>query len=187
MDISVFKGNMEEIWKDIPGYEGYYQASNLGRIRSLDRYVRYKKNRLRKYPGKILIQSIGGNKYFKVGLNKYGKMKNYSVHKLIALTFITNNYKYEMNNHIDGNKLNNNVNNLEWCDRSRNQIHAYQNGLQKIKRGENVNGAKLTKEMVNIIRKSITLSQHELAIIFNVCQQTISDIQKFKRWKIMEA
>jgi DNA-binding transcriptional regulator YiaG len=163
-----------------------YQVSNLGRIRSLDRYVGYKNNKLRLFPGKILNQTIITNGYYKVVLSKNSKMKNYSVHRLIILSFLSNPNNYEFANHKDGNKLNNNVDNLEWCNRSQNQIHAYRNGLQKVKHGKDVNGSKLTEEMVKIIRKSITLSQYELANIFGVCQQTISDIQKLKRWKYLE-
>lgn len=108
---------MKEIWKDIPGYEGLYQASNLGRIRSLIR-------------NKILIGGIK-NGYREVILCKNGKRKYMLVHRLIAQTFLENKKNKPQINHIDGNKHNNNVNNLEWCTRSENMKHAYKIGLQK--------------------------------------------------------
>ena len=94
-----------EIWKDIEGYEGYYQVSNLGRVKSL--YGN----------GKILSQSIEKN-YYKVRLCKNGVTKCFSVHRLVAFAFIenTNKENFTMVNHKDENKLNNYVENLEWCD-----------------------------------------------------------------------
>lgn len=113
----------KEIWKDIPGYEGFYQASNLGRVKSVTRIITDKHGILRKLYGTILHQYIGTNKYYQVNLSVNGKMKTEKVHKLIGLAFLPKeNPTYEIN-HKDENKLNNKANNLEWCSRSYNMLY----------------------------------------------------------------
>ena len=112
---------MEEVWKDIGGYEGLYQVSNLGRIKSLDR-------RTMKWKIKALGFN-GKNKYLQVSLYKNNIEKRYLVHRLVAQAFIPNLYNKETINHKDGNKQNNNVNNLEWATRSENSQHAFRTGL----------------------------------------------------------
>ena len=117
---------MEEIWKDIRGYEGLYQISNLGRIKSLPKWrVKYG------YGEIILKQSIGKKGYKVISLNKNKKRKQYKVHRLIAEAFIPNPENKPQINHIDGNKLNNDINNLEWCTQNENIQHAYNTGLYK--------------------------------------------------------
>lgn len=108
--------NNEEIWKDIIGYEGLYQVSSLGRVRSLDRYD--SNNHFLK--GRILKLSANGKGYLKVALNSNGKAKTYSVHRLVLQSFIPNPDNLPQVNHKDENKTNNNVDNLEWCDNSYN-------------------------------------------------------------------
>lgn len=104
----------QEIWKDIPNYEGIYQASNLGNIRSLDRKVwNYNKK------GRILKQNKSTSGYLYVTLNG----KKYYTHILIAKTFLNNDKNLEQVNHKDFNKLNNCVNNLEWISRIGNIRH----------------------------------------------------------------
>ena len=122
----------EEIWKDIVGYEGLYQVSNFGRVKSLDRIV-YTANGIRKYHGKILKQILDSQKfYFLVRLSKYGIVRIFQVHRLVAQTFIPNPENKPQVNHIDGNKKNNCLNNLEWNSRSENQQHALKNGLRTL-------------------------------------------------------
>ena len=107
---------MEEIWKDINDYEGLYQVSNLGRIKSLKRKVDAGNGKMRwQYERIMSNKKTNGNGYNIVSLHKNGKSKNKCVHRLVAEMFIknTNNYKYI--NHKDENKQNNCVNNLEWC------------------------------------------------------------------------
>lgn len=118
---------MQEIWKDIEGYEGLYQVSNLGRVRALPK---------RKWNGRVWCdckgyykkQSNNGSGYLIVNLKKGGNQKNYLVHRLVAMTFIANKNEYPCVNHIDLNKQNNNVNNLEWCTHKENTTHAHVNG-----------------------------------------------------------
>lgn len=103
-----------EIWKRIPGYENY-EASNIGRVRSVDRCVIYANNRgTRFYYGKVLSQNIVGG-YCTVNLC-FGKNKySVKVHRLVALAFLQNPNNYPIINHKDENKQNNHVSNIEWC------------------------------------------------------------------------
>lgn len=121
---------MEEIWKDISEYEGYYQVSNLGNVRSLPRIVRYKNSGLRKYPGKLLSSEMMKDNYQRVVLMKNGVKTKFRIHRLVATAFIPNVNNKPFINHIDGNKSNNVVNNLEWCTASENIIHADKCGLR---------------------------------------------------------
>lgn len=108
-----------ETWADIDGYEKLYQVSTLGRVRSLDRLVRNGNGyRLRK--GRILKPQLNGSGYQQVHLSKDGNAKNYQVHQLVAQAFIPNPLQLPQVNHINENKVDNRVENLEWCDRSYN-------------------------------------------------------------------
>lgn len=125
-----------EIWKAIIGYEGFYEISNKGRVRSLDRTVYFRNNKgKRKYIGKI-IKPKYRNGYQFVNLYKNKHCKTCSVHRLVALHFIPNPNNYELINHKDGIKSNNKVENLEWCDYAYNYKHAIENRLTTI----NING-----------------------------------------------
>ena len=104
----------KEIWKDIKGYEGLYQVSNLGNVKR-NNHILYKT--LRNYLG--------------VKLSKNNIKKFKSIHRLVAETFIPNLENKKQVNHIDGNKLNNCVDNLEWCTASENTKHAFKIGLEK--------------------------------------------------------
>lgn len=103
---------MQEVWKDIKGYEGLYQVSNFGRIKSLER-KRIDRNQI--LPEKILSIRKKENGYLTVSLNKNTKDKKHLVHRLVAQAFIPNIDNKPCINHKDENKTNNNVDNLEWC------------------------------------------------------------------------
>ena len=105
---------MEEIWKDIKGYEGLYQASSLGRIRSLDRIVPYK-NGKRFYMGKILSPHDNTKGYLYLNLSKNNSVQRFYVHKLVAETFLNNHLGLTEVNHKDECKYNNAIENLEFC------------------------------------------------------------------------
>lgn len=116
-----------EIWKDIKGYKGYYQISNLGKVKSMDRYAKVCGGGLRAVKGKILKPQIMTNGYLYYGLNRDGKVKNHSAHRLVAVHFIPNpNNKPEVN-HIDENIKNNTVRNLEWVTSKENANHGTRN------------------------------------------------------------
>lgn len=111
----------KEIWKDLIGYEGYYMVSNYGRIRSLERTV---KNRTNKVADKILkLSDRNGYKY--IQLCKNNEKPFHPVHRIVANNFIPNTHNKPHVNHIDGNPSNNNVSNLEWCTPSENELHSY--------------------------------------------------------------
>lgn len=125
---------MEEIWKDIKGYEGIYQVSNTGKIKSLDRIIYQDKDGLtysRLIKGKVLKYNYDKQGYLLVHLCINGIRKCFKVHRLVAEAFIENVEQKQYVNHIDGNKKNNVMNNLEWVTPSENNIHAYKIGLSK--------------------------------------------------------
>jgi hypothetical protein len=101
---------MKEIWKEIKDYEGLYQISNLGRVKSLEKKVGFRKRK-----EKILKQHFDKDGYVKVYLCKNSKVKFLSVHRLIAQAFIPNPDELPQINHKDENKANNKIENLEWC------------------------------------------------------------------------
>lgn len=113
---------MKEVWKDIPQYEGLYQASNLGRIRSLYNYKRNGTN--------ILVPKIKRG-YYQIGLRKEGIRKWHQVQRLIAEAFISNPDNLPQVNHKNENKLDNRVDNLEWCSVSYN--NCYGTRIQRVK------------------------------------------------------
>ena len=122
---------IKEEWKDIKNYEGLYQVSNLGKIKSVNKLVKNKGNFKKKIKERILKPSKVYNGYLRLTLSKNGIHKNYRVHRLVAEAFIPNLNNYEDINHIDGNKQNNCIDNLEWCSRKQNIIHSWKNGLSK--------------------------------------------------------
>lgn len=113
-----------EIWKTIVGYEGYYEVSNYGRIKRLPTVIRYRDNRMRNYPGKIMKQENTIEGYLRIVLCKDNKKTRYMVHRIVANTFIPNPYNKAFVNHINGNKNDNSVENLEWCTQEENERHA---------------------------------------------------------------
>lgn len=117
-----------EIWKDIKGYNGLYQVSNFGRVKSLKRICNKGKgnyNRKEKIR-KLLIQKKVNCKtdYWRVGLSKNSKVTYYAVHRLVAVAFIENPDNKPYVNHKDGNGLNNRAENLEWVTNSENQLYS---------------------------------------------------------------
>lgn len=174
-----------EIWKDVVGYEGLYQVSNFGKVRVLDRAGTGK----RMIEGRTLKPAMSAG-YKCVALTKQGKHKTFKIHTLVCDAFLgkRTNTKIQCN-HINGNKLDNRVVNLEYCTRSENGIHAFRvlgRSRAYAVKGEKHGCAKLTNEDVISIRKLYTervYSQTELASIFNVRQTSISNIVLRKSWK----
>ena len=107
-----------EIWKDVAGYEGYYQVSNKGHVRSVERVVPFGKQ-ARTAPAKERIKRMDKRGYLTVTLSKGNSLKNAKVHRLVAEAFIPNPCNFPEVNHKDENKQNNSVDNLEWC------VHIY--------------------------------------------------------------
>lgn len=126
----------KEVFKDVIGYEGLYQISNYGNVKSLKRYNIFYcglRNEFLKRPVKEKILNFNKSKrgYLQVCLTKNGKYRTFLVHRLVAKTFLDDyNDKLQVN-HKDGNKENNYVGNLEWCTASENVKHAFDTGLKK--------------------------------------------------------
>lgn len=113
-------------WKPVVGYEGLYEISENGEVKkTYDSKNQYQ-------IGYILNPSINRNGYLQLWLYKNGIRKNHNIHRLVALSFIENTHNKPCINHKDGNKLNNNISNLEWCTYSENNRHAHLLGLNKI-------------------------------------------------------
>lgn len=119
---------MEEIWKDIPGYETLYQVSNFGRVKALSKIVTYSDGRNRHYEERILVETYDGGDYPKITLTSLDKShKQFHIHRLVALVFVDNPNQEAFNvvNHKDENKKNNHCTNLEWCDITYNNRYSH--------------------------------------------------------------
>lgn len=119
---------MTEEWKPISGYEGFYEVSNFGNIRSVDRYVRSGNGSLRKIPSRPVAQVVTHG-YKVVCLSRENKQKCIRVHKIVCSEFNGAGAPNEVVNHIDGDRMNNRFDNLEWVTQKENWEHAIKNGL----------------------------------------------------------
>lgn len=174
----------KEIWKDIPGYEGWYQGSSLGRIRSLNRWVNGKNGTKAKRTGKILKPVILDGRYYAVSICNNGKKKVIKIHRLVAETFISNPNNKPQINHIDCDIRNNNVKNLEWCTALENNRHMVINDRANPPIGERNGISKLTRNDVIQIRKRIANGeiQRHLAFEYGVSPAQINRIKSGERW-----
>lgn len=174
---------MKEEWKDIEGYEGFYQISNLGRVKSLGGWCGTAKRK-----EKIRSTSLTHDGYVKVRLIHQGKDKTMRVHRLVAEAFILNSENKDTVNHIDGNKQNNTVSNLEWVDRTEQMLHAYALGLKTSRVGSNNSNAKLTDEQVREIRKTYVPYSKEFGTValaekYGVTNRVVGLIVKNRAYK----
>jgi hypothetical protein len=172
-----------EQFRDILGYEGFYQVSNLGTVRSLDRTYVGKGGSLYPLKGIIMKQKSDRYGYMTIGLRDNKKRKDFLVHRLVANAFIENIDNKRSVNHIDGNKKNNNLSNLEWVTDKENSIHAYKTGLLKLKYGEDSKKSKLkTCDILAIRENKNNISQEKLAKQYNVGQPQIWRIVNRINW-----
>ena len=151
---------MEEIWKDIEGYEGIYQVSNFGRVKSCERIIQNSStlSGIQRIKERILINHIKGNGYHSVSLCVECRKHDFYIHRLVASIFIPNIENKNEVNHIDGNKSNNHVENLEWVTSKENVRHAFDkklidNGTIERRKHCVISAQKITKEQVIEFRK----------------------------------
>ncbi|MEO0849205.1 MAG: NUMOD4 domain-containing protein [Cyanobacteria bacterium J06648_1] len=178
-----------EVFADIRGYEGYYQVSNYGKVRSLDRVIKEKTGKTQTLKGRVLKLRINPGGYYYIGLGKNGTKATFAIHQLVAQVFLDNPENKPIVNHIDGKKLNNSVANLEWATYSENLKHAYKTGLRQAVQIEAVGSKnykrKLKPEQVIEIKRLLAtgnLTHKEIAIRFSVARSTITEIKSGKRW-----
>ena len=162
-----------EIWKDIKDYEGLYQVSNLGRVRSIDRMCKSNKNNIRIAKGKVLAQKTDKRGYKRVELSKNGKHKTFTVHRLVLSTFVENKSKFPCINHKDENPSNNVLDNLEWCTQKYNVN--YGTGIERMKNKIDYKaiGEKQGRKVIDITNNIIYSSIHEAGRITNINFQNI--------------
>lgn len=173
---------MKEIWKDVIGYEGLYQVSNIGNVKSLDRVVRY--GRTLKGKEKTKFEEKDG--YLVVALCKNGKAKHIKVHRLVATAFIENPFNLPEVNHKDENKKNNHFDNLEWCTTKHNINYGTRNAKVSLAlSGEKSRTHKLSKIQVQEIRElKDNFTRKELAQKYGVSVSQIGRILTNKEWKM---
>ena len=146
---------INEYYANIKGYEDLYQISNYGTIKSVTHYIIDKKGKSRLMKGKILKQTPDRkNGYLSVSLMKEGKKQTFRTHKLVASTFIPNPDKLPQVNHIDGDKENNYVGNLEWCSCKDNIHHAWKNKLNYVSEKHRQVASKTMKQRWENYRKN---------------------------------
>lgn len=149
-----------EIWKDIKGFEGLYQVSSIGTVSNF----------------KHLLKPRVEFGYRRVNLYRTGSYKLVFIHRLVAEHFIENPHGYPQVNHINGNKANNNAENLEWCTVSQNNLHAYRTGLRK---------TKLTQlDVINIRRTYPEKNTSYWATKLGVSRGSISAVIRGKNWRL---
>lgn len=140
-----------ENWKPVKGYEIFYEVSDKGRIRSLDRVTVFKDGRTRKFFGKILeIKTTNRSGYLTIGLHDNGSQKTVLVHRLVAEAFVDNPQSYNEVNHIDQDKLNNSAENLEWCTHKENVNHGDEIERGAIKQRRNFKQLDLNGNLIKI-------------------------------------
>ena len=145
---------MEEVWKDVVGYEGLYEVSSLGRVRSVDRIVAYRDGRKRFFKSAILQQRASTtSKYLSVPLYKDAKMKRHRVHRLVAEAFVPNPEEKPQVGHKDENYLNNAASNLEWVTiRENNSMPIHKARISGANNG--MYGRPMTDKQKEILRKA---------------------------------
>jgi hypothetical protein len=182
---------IDEKWKPVEGYCGFYEVSSLGKVRSVPRKITRKNGYPQTFAGGVLGQRFkkeknGRDGYLQVRLSLNGVGKTVPVHRLVATAFHGSQPKGCEVNHIDGIKANNSATNLEWVTRQQNRTHAIQNGLAVFVSGSKSGTAKLSEADVAQIRRLYSTGKYrqvDLAKQFGVIQITISRVVRGVTWQ----
>ena len=182
--------NDNEEWKPVVGYEGLYEISSHGNVRSLDRVIRITNH---KYLSKIIHigkerkKVLDAKGYYYIIVHNSGKRKGYKIHRMVADAFIPNPFKKPHVNHIDGNPINNCLSNLEWCTPLENVRHSrYVLNRKTFVRGDIHYCAKLKEKDINNIIKLRVYEKYKLkdiCKIYGISGSTICDILHNRTWK----
>lgn len=174
---------MQEIWRPAPGYEGFYEVSNLGRVKRPAQH-RKKSNGINQfYPDRVLKPHLV-NGYHYVGLRLDSSKKDFKqVHRLVAIAFIPNPENKPQVNHVNGDKTDNRVENLQWMTEQENIAHSVENGLRPL--GEKNPSAVLTEAQVLEIRATYgkTLTRKEAMEKYGISRGCLAGITRGKTWK----
>jgi hypothetical protein len=177
--------NQVEVWKDIVGYENFYQVSNLGRVKSLKSYLITKAGVVKPRHEKIMNQSLKSNGYKTIMFSVNNVQKRFYVHRLVAISFIKNLEKKSEVNHLNCIKTDNRFENLEWNTSTENKNHAMNNNL--FPKGEKSYSSKLTEKNILAIRRLYKINpnfnKRNIAKKLGVRDTTIHKIIKNKKWK----
>lgn len=180
-----------EVWLPVVGYEGLYECSNYGNVRSVTRRISLSNGGSRLRVGSVLKLGFNAKGYRQVDLSKDGTRQKYAVHRIVAFAFISQppTEKHQVN-HIDGNKVNNHISNLEWVTASYNMAHAHATGLFPRQDGIYGSNARLTEEQVLEIRSEYSkggCTQLELAEKHGVQRTTVWHVVNNKTWRTTQA
>ena len=174
-----------ETWKPVVGFEGLYEISDFGRIKSLDRMIQ-RRGHTKLLRGRLLTSSVNGAGHLQINLSNENK-KSFKVHRLVLEAFTGPCPQGLECCHNDGNHVNNHIENLRWDTRSSNIMDRVDHGVSN--RGERQGSSKLTEDQVHQIRtlcKHSDIPQREIGGMYGVNQQTVSKIHTRIRWAWLE-
>ena len=173
----------QEVWKQIKGYEGLYEISNLGRFKSCTRRIVKKNGAVNILKEKIIIPNCNTkDRYVNVCITKNGKAKTIALHILLATAFISNPENKPCINHINGKKKDNALSNLEWVTYSENMIHALDTGLRPFLFGEKATNKKLNEKIVLEIFNNTVDDVKKICKNYNITAQHYDHIKTGYSW-----
>jgi hypothetical protein len=180
---------MKENWQNIPNFESYYQVSNLGRVRGLDRIIIDKNGKKKRIKGQIIKPQYATNGYLFIRPCKNGIKSNFLLHRIVAQMFISNPQNKQEINHKDFNKTNNVFTNLEWCTHSENHKHLFHKGIRNKyfinNTGSNNGRTRLTEDKVKQIKILLLNGKKhkDIAKLYDVSKSVVDQISSGKNWK----